>query len=382
MIKVINTEKKPIKLWANNIENTALEQAKNLANLPFVFKWVSIMPDGHTGYGMPIGGVIATQDVIIPNAVGADIGCGMHTVKTNINNLSNESLSNIVNKIKETIPVGFNCNHDKTHWIGFNHAPDNEIINQNLEKSKFQLGTLGGGNHFIEIQKDKDNYIWIMIHSGSRNIGYKIASYFHKIAVQNCEKYYSNIPSKDLSFLPLNTKNSDDYIECMNFALRFAKKNRQIMMSKINHIFQEEITDTCFEPFIDVHHNYARWENHFNKNVMIHRKGATSAKKDELGIIPGSQGTKSYIVEGLGNEESFESCSHGAGRTLGRKEAKRKLNLSEEKDKMSGILHSIIDNDDLDEAPGAYKNIDIVMENQQDLVKIVHELHPMAVIKG
>lgn len=387
-MKVINTEKLPIKLWLDDIEDGALQQAKNLANLPFAFKWISIMPDSHQGFGMPIGGVLATKDVVVPNAVGVDIGCGMCAVRSSLTEISTENLKSIMSKIRKSIPVGFNHHKEKILWSGFCDAPiDIPVIKQELESAHYQLGTLGGGNHFCEIQKGSDNFIWIMIHSGSRNFGLKIAKEYHEKAKLLCEKWFSNIPDKDLSFLPLGTEEADEYLMAMNFALKFAKENRFRMIEAVKTAFIEEMSRAQivqFDEIINVHHNYATFENHYDENVMVHRKGATSARKGQFGLIPGSQGTKSYVVEGKGNPESFMSCSHGAGRKMGRKQAQRELDLETEKKKLDdlGVIHSIRSKDDLDEAAGAYKDIDVVMKNQSDLVEILVELTPLAVIKA
>jgi tRNA-splicing ligase RtcB len=382
-MKVITTEKKPIKMWLNDIEDGALQQAKDLANLPFVFKWVSIMPDSHQGYGMPIGGVLATKGVVIPNAVGVDIGCGMCAMRTSLTEISTDDLKSIMELIRERIPVGFNHQTKPIEWTGLQDYPHIPVIQAQIERASYQLGTLGGGNHFIEIQKGSDGFIWIMVHSGSRNFGLQIAKEYHNIAKFHCDKWYSNIPNKDLSFLPINTVEAKNYMNAMEFALSFAKQNRHIMLNKIMCSFVD-ILECYFGETINIHHNYAAWENHYNTNVIVHRKGATSAREGQLGIIPGSQGTKSYIVQGKGNKESFMSCSHGAGRTMGRNQACRELNLEEEQKKLNdqNIIHSIRNVSDLDEASGAYKYISIVMDNQKDLVDIVCELTPLAVIKG
>lgn len=388
-MKIISTEKKVIKSWCNNPEEGALDQARNLANLPFVFKQVCLMPDTHQGYGMPIGGVIATEGVIIPNAVGVDIGCGMCAVKSDIKveDLTTEKLKMILELIRNTIPTGFNHHETEKYWEGFDKAPKIHIIQQELDRAKKQLGTLGGGNHFIEIQKGSDGFIWIMIHSGSRNFGYKIAKEYNKIAQDWCKRWYSNIPEPKgqdgLAFFPIDYHYGKEYREAMNFALDFALANRLHMITACKNAFQNVLTCN-FDEVINIHHNYAAMENHFGKNVMVHRKGATSARKGQLGIIPGSQGTASYIVEGKGNKDSFMSCSHGAGRTMGRKQAQKTLDLKEQIKMLDdqGVLHAIRGIHDLDEAPGAYKNIDVVMEEQKDLVDIKVELKPLAVIKG
>jgi len=388
MKRVITTERAPIKLWLDNIESGALSQAINLANLPFIFKHLAIMPDAHQGYGMPIGGVMATKGVIVPNAVGVDIGCGMCAVKTSLASLCNSDLLKIVELIKKKIPVGFSHQQkaqDENLMPFIRDIESRKILYQEYKSALTQLGTLGGGNHFIEIQKGDDGFIWIMIHSGSRNIGYKVAKYYNDLAISINEKYYSKVEkSQELAFLPIDTVEAKNYFIDMQYCVEFALANRKLMMGNVKEIFDKVYTGVTFEPIINIAHNYAKWEHHFKQDVIIHRKGATSAKLGEIGIIPGSMGTKSYIVEGLGNKESFNSCSHGAGRKMGRKQAQKDLNLVEEIGRMDiqGIVHSIQTEKDLDEAPGAYKNIDVVMENQKDLVKILVELKPLAVVKG
>jgi tRNA-splicing ligase RtcB len=389
MKRVISTEKVPIKLWLDDIDDNALAQAKNLANLPFVFKHVAIMPDAHMGYGMPIGGVLATNNVVIPNAVGVDIGCGVCAVKTNIREMSTENLKKIMSGIRKVIPLGFNHHKTDQEWSGFNHSPSIQVVQQELSNAAKQLGTLGGGNHFIEIQKSTDEvgFIYIMIHSGSRNFGLKIANRYNKIAQEICELYHSNVPiggPDGLAFLPACSVEGKEYMAAMEFALKFARKSRQLMMDKVREVVFNLFQDNECGDVWDIHHNYASRENHFGRNVIVHRKGATSAKLNEIGIIPGSQGTHSYIVKGLGNPESFMSCSHGAGRKMGRIKARNTLDLSIEKGILNelGIIHSIRSQKDLDEAPGAYKDIATVMNNQNDLVKIVTELRPLGVIKA
>lgn len=384
MKKVIATEKRPIKLWLENIEDGALEQAKNLANLPFVFKHIAIMPDSHQGYGMPIGAVLATKGVVIPNAVGVDIGCGMCAVKTNLKDIAKEDLQKAITKAMELIPVGFNWHEKDQTFTGFMpEKPDLEIVSQNYEKAKLQIGTLGGGNHFIEVQKGSDGHIWIMIHSGSRNLGYGTAKHYNDLAIKMNGDYYSEVTKDlELAFLPIRTKEAKAYFKEMEYCVEFAKQNRFLMLDRMNDAFNT-VVETSFEcDIINESHNFAAWENHYKQNVIVHRKGATKANDGELGIIPGSQGTKSYIIKGLGNAESFQSCSHGAGRVMGRKQAIRELDLVAEQELMKGIIHNIDSEQQLDEAPSAYKDIDIVMENQKDLAEIYIELKSLAVIKG
>lgn len=383
MKQVITTEKLPIKLWLDDIEEGALNQAKNLANLPFVFKHIAIMSDCHVGYGMPIGGVMATRGVVSPNCVGVDIGCGCLAVKTSLTEIAN--LKEVIEKIKQVIPVGFNKHSEQQDITHMPILGDLPIILTQLENAAKSIGTLGGGNHFIEIQRDTDGYIWIMIHSGSRNLGYKVAQYYNNMAIEFNLRWYSQVPKKwELAFLPLDTKCGKAYMREMAYAVEYAFANRKLMMNRIAKIMSEAYPNVVYDEPINIAHNYATMENHYKQNVMIHRKGATLAREGQLGIIPGSQGTKSYIVEGLGNPQSFQSCSHGAGRVMGRKQAQRELDLDTEQKRLDnqGIIHSIKEVKDLDEASGAYKPIEEVMANQEDLVKIVTELTPLAVIKG
>lgn len=387
-MKTINTERIPVKMWLENIEEGALAQAKNLANFPFSFSHIAIMPDAHEGYGMPIGGVLATESVVIPNAVGVDIGCGMCAVKTSLENISRKELQNIADELKKVVPVGFSHHKEQRNRDLMPEITTSmKIVEEEYENALFQIGTLGGGNHFIEVQKGNDGFIWLMIHSGSRNIGYKVAGHYNQLAINLRDEFKSEIPlSWQLDYLPLGSVEGKNYVDEMNFCVDFAFANRLLMMERFINVFLDECSgkNVSFEPVINIAHNYAAFENHFGKTVTVHRKGATSAKTGEKGIIPGSQGAKSYIVKGLGNLESFQSCSHGAGRKMGRKEATRKLDLDEEIKKLNkiGVIHSLKKQSDLEEAAGAYKDIHEVMSNQKDLVKILVELSPLAVVKG
>ena len=412
MKQIITTERAEIKLWLDDIEKGALEQAKNLANLPFLFKHVAIMPDAHQGYGMPIGGVMCTQGVVIPQAVGVDIGCGMCAICTSLKDIHIDTLRKIIAEIKRQIPVGFN-KHKEPQDIAL--MPGGgvacgvcKVVPKEYNNALRSLGTLGGGNHFIEIQKGSDGYIWIMIHSGSRNLGKQIAEYYNDLAKEHNARWHSSVPKDwDLAFLPLNKQAANyqeqhdkhklklaqwptypdigtKYMQEMQFAVDYALANRSVMMDRIQWIISDIIPDTTYGTPINVAHNYAALENHFGHNVVVHRKGATRARLGQLGIIPGSQGTKSYIVDGLGNRDSYNSCSHGAGRVMSRTRAKKELDLATEIKKMDdkGIIHSITNKDNLDEASAAYKDIDEVMANQADLVEVVIELTPLAVVKG
>lgn len=392
---IVNTKQKlPIKLWFENesdLESGAWDQVKNLANYPFAYRHIAIMPDAHQGYGMPIGGVMATKDVIIPNAVGVDIGCGMCAVKTSLTEIDTDTLKKIMGEIRQVVPVGFKRHKESQ---GKELMPDPltrttmlEIVSKEYGNALKSLGTLGGGNHFIEIQKGSDGHIWIMIHSGSRNIGFKVANHYNKLAIELNEKWKSVVPkSWELAFLPTDSDEGRTYIEEMNYCVEFALANRKLMMDRVREIFEKKTTCEFIEGdnggMVNIAHNYALLEHHYGKNVWVHRKGVTLAREGTVGIIPGSQGTKSYIVIGKGNKESFDSCSHGAGRKMGRKQAKRTLSLVEEQKKLKGVIHSVRHEKDLDEAPGSYKDIAIVIANQTDLVDILVELTPLAVIKG
>jgi len=376
---------KGIKSWCNLPEDGAIEQAINVSKLPFLFKYVALMPDTHEGYGVPIGGVIALKNAVIPNAVGVDIGCGMLACQLDIEGITTENLKLIMSDIREGVPVGFD--HQKTKidislLPSFSH--ELEIVCQQFDSAIYQLGTLGGGNHFIEIQKGDDGHIWFMVHSGSRNVGLKVANHYNKLAQSLNAKWFSEVTKGvDLAFLPIGTPEFKNYIDEMNWCLQFAQANRDLMANVISHSFYSRIGAGVLQQ-INIHHNYAVFENHFGENVIVHRKGATSAKLGQLGIIPGSQGTASYITIGKGNPESFLSSSHGAGRKMGRNAAISNLNLIDEQERLDsqGILHSIRGKKDLDEAAGAYKDIDIVMQEQSDLVDIKTKLLPLAVIKG
>jgi tRNA-splicing ligase RtcB (3'-phosphate/5'-hydroxy nucleic acid ligase) len=399
-MKVISSEKLPLKMWLEDIEDGALEQAKNLANLPFAFHHVAIMPDSHQGYGMPIGGVLATKGVIVPNAVGVDIGCGMCAVKTSLTEIDTETLKKIMGEVRKAVPVGFEHHKEKQDdsimpfvRIDEKMMEEMPVVYREYGKALYSIGTLGGGNHFIEIQKGSDGHIWIMIHSGSRNLGKQVADHYNKLAIELNKKWYSSIdPKLELAFLPANSEEGQAYIREMQYCVEFALTNRKLMMSRITDIFRQFFNsedcpenDIFFElEFINIAHNYAKQENHFGQNVWVHRKGATLASKKTIGIIPGSQGSKSYIIRGRGSKDSFESCSHGAGRKMSRTKAENELNLEEEIKKLDeqGIVHGIRHKKDLDEASGAYKDIDEVMKNQEDLVEVLVELTPLGVIKG
>ncbi len=376
----------PLKIWLKDLkqlESQALQQAVNLTKLPFAFRQVALMPDAHVGYGMPIGGVMATEKNVIPYAVGLDIGCGMHAALTpySADDFPPERLKSLLAKIRAAIPQGFDWHPQAQQGEILNRMPLHlPLFQQEERRVRRQLGTLGGGNHFIELQKDKDNRLWVMIHSGSRNIGKQTAEHFHKKAKEICKRKRTDLPTTELSFLPIDDQAGQDYLEAMNWCLDFARENRTRMMEVILDILQVSPLDE-----LDIHHNYAASEEHFGRQVLVHRKGATRAGGGQRGIIPGSMGSPSYIVLGKGNAESFLSCSHGAGRRMGRREARRKIATHQvlEDMKKLGVEVSTGNLRELtEEARQAYKNIDEVMEQQSDLVEVELKLTPLGVVKG
>jgi len=383
----IDEERIPIKVWTDTVDPEALGQARNLANLPWAFHHIALMPDVHAGFGMPIGGVLATTGVVIPNAVGVDIGCGMNAVRTSLEDIDRSELRRIFEDLGSAVPVGFTHHRDPQSWSGFDDAPDVPVVQRELDSARYQLGSLGGGNHFIELQKGDDGHVWVMLHSGSRNFGYTIAKEFYRIAKEGAVR--RGLKLRDIQLAPLFLEGGEEsaagqYLLAMGFAQDFAAASRARMLDRVREILTRYFPRIHFDGEVNIHHNFASREEHFGREVVVHRKGATSARAGERGIIPGSQGTHSYIVEGLGNPDSFQSCSHGAGRVMGRREAQKKLDLGKEKAWMDrrGILHNLKSVKDLDEAAGAYKNIGDVMKNQKDLVRVLVELSPLAVRKG
>ena len=392
MIDSIRTENIPIFCWLDiqDIESGALDQLKNITNLPFAFHHTVALPGLHQGYGMPIESVLATNsDVVVPFAIGSDIGCGMCYINTDIPAellIDNMDLrKKVIGDIRKVIPVGFNKHkkpQDKelmpNQYIGIG-----SIVSTEYDNALLQLGTLGGGNHFAELQSNETGNLNVMIHSGSRHMGNTICNFYHKRAKEINEVRYYNIPDH-LNFLHKKDEEYDDYIYDMNYCIEYAIANRSLMMTRIIEVIKNNIGSFEIIDSVDTAHNYASLENHFGKNVLVHRKGAISAKEGEIGIIPGSQGTSSYIVKGLGNKLSFTSCSHGAGRRMSRKKAKKVLDLEQVQKNLNdvGILHSVRTVKDLDEAPEAYKDIDKVIILQDDLVKPISKLTPFAVVKG
>src|SRR5690625_2525093 len=385
MRQKIETERIPIKLWLDELEEGAMQQARDLANLRIAFRHIAIMPDSHQGYGMPIGGILATKDAIVPNAVGVDIGCGMCSLRTSLTDIDQEDLKKIMGLIRKTVPVGFNHHKQKQDesWMP-PLSEDLPIVSKEYQNGLYQIGTLGGGNHFIEIQKGSDGYIWLMVHSGSRNIGYTVANHYHKLAVQETQERGDTDVPKDLSYFERGSENFSNYFKEMNYCIDFALQNRKLMMERVKEAFVEVLPEVEFSNFINKPHNFAALETHFGEQLIVHRKGATRAEKGEWGMIPGSQGTKSYLVRGKGNPLSFNSCSHGAGRVMSRAKARRTLSLKDEvaRLKKQGVLHALRHKKDLDEAPSSYKDIEEVMSQQEDLIEIMVELQPLAVVKA
>ena len=399
----------PIKIWLEkeqDLEESCLEQALHLAQLPFLHKWVCLMPDTHTGMGMPIGGVIAAKGAVIPNAVGVDIGCGMAYVKTSIPvkalketmTGSGNLVQGIVGDILRNIPVGFA--HHKTPMPCYTldrameelslYEADSELLGQ-LEAGYFQVGTLGGGNHFIELQEDEEGFLSVMLHSGSRHFGKSVCDYFHqKAREQNC-RWYSQVPDEyRLAFLPVDTPEGRQYLNWMNLSMDFARENREKLMLAVKAVLEKWLgrytdLELKYEEEINCHHNYAALENHFGENVWVHRKGAVRARKGELTVIPGAMGSYSYVVRGLGNPESFCTSSHGAGRAYSRRGAMEAFSCEEvmvDLKNQGVILGKKSKKDVAEESRFAYKDIDRVMEHQKDLVEPVRRLRTIGVVKG
>jgi tRNA-splicing ligase RtcB (3'-phosphate/5'-hydroxy nucleic acid ligase) len=414
---VISSERVPIKLWAreHEIEAEALQQAKDIANLPFIHKHVAFMSDIHVGLGCPIGAVVPTKGAIVPAICGVDLGCGVRFIKLSINyeqfvqRMANVVFPNIVyqhdltrNLIESAVPHG-RSDHGGANDVGAwnkDKIPV-EVRATYYEKLNFEdtkhdilrrhpgllggfvntvrhLGTLGTGNHYSELCVDEDDNVWLVIHSGSRGIGNRIGSYFIKLAKELNKKWFIDLPNPDLAYFPQDTQEFKDYWECMKWAQKFARLNRELMAKKVLEAIQ---LTSRVEKEYDCHHNFAQFENHHNQNIIVTRKGATSAREGEMGIIPGSMGAKSFIVKGKGEPLSFNSCSHGAGRKMSRAAARDSFTLEQFKEQTAGVS-SRKEDSLLDEIPGAYKCIDDVMSLQNDLVEIKHTLKQFVCVKG
>lgn len=377
----------PIKMWTdiNGVESQALDQLKNIAALPWVFKHVAVMPDVHYGKGATVGSVIAMKDALAPAAVGVDIGCGMAAVKTNLTSHDlPESLSELRTMVEMRIPVGFNQHESVARqasklalWDEFTDLT--EEVQDRFAKARRQMGTLGGGNHFIEFCLDTEDNVWLMLHSGSRNIGKTLAD----VHISRAKKLAHNaqLPDKDLAVFLANTDEMKEYRRDLFWAQRYAMHNREVMLSIYQNIVKELFPQSQFDKPVACHHNYVSEEVHFGEDVIVTRKGAISAREGEMGIIPGSMGTRSYIVRGRGNKESFHSASHGAGRRMSRGKAKRTFTLEDFAEQTAGV-ECRKDRGVLDEIPGSYKDIEQVMENQKDLVEVVAQLKQIMCVKG
>lgn len=402
---VHQTHHAPLKLWdsAGPFEAGAMQQLRNVASLPFIFRHVAGMPDVHWGMGATVGSVIATVRAIVPAAVGVDIGCGMMAVRTSLTaSQLPDSLAALRAEIERAVPKGMesnqSANHAKGGWAStpnsvartwYDRFEDRwrKIVAKNPKvdgKTSDQLASMGGGNHFIEVCLDEAQRVWVMLHSGSRGTGNRIGTYFINAAKEAIvkEDLDFHLVDKDLAFLTEGSQLFDDYIEAMHFAQDYAMANRELMMVRVLEALRKHApgfkTDKAA---INCHHNYATREVHFGEQLWVTRKGAVSAREGELGIIPGSMGTGSFIVEGLGNPESFCSCSHGAGRVMSRGQAKKLISLEDHKAAMQGI-EARVDEGVLDESPAAYKDIGAVMDAQQDLVRIRHRLRQVVNVKG
>jgi tRNA-splicing ligase RtcB len=397
---------RPVKMWTHGVpvEEEAKRQLANTARLPFIYKHIAAMPDVHLGKGSTIGSVIPTLGAVIPAAVGVDIGCGMMAAKTTLtaNDLP-DNLGPLRSAIERAIPHGMSPKtrgakgRDQGSWdrppapvdqAWLKLKSEFDVICQKTPKLRNtnnykHLGTLGSGNHFIEVCLDEVGFVWLMLHSGSRGVGNAIGTHFIELAKQDMRSHAINLPDQDLAYLPEGTRHYNDYVEAVGWAQQFARMNREVMMQNLIAAVRTVITKP-FETHVEAvncHHNYVQKEHHFGKDVLVTRKGAVSAREGELGIIPGSMGARSYIVRGKGNAESFHSCSHGAGRAMSRTEAKRRFTVADQVRATQGV-ECRKDAHVIDEIPMAYKDIDAVMAAQQDLVEVVHTLKQVVCVKG
>lgn len=391
-----------VKMWTRGVpvEDAARAQLANTAKMPFIFKHLAVMPDVHLGKGSTVGSVIPTLKAVIPAAVGVDIGCGMIAAKTTLHaNDLPDSLASLRAAIERAVPHGRTLGkRDKGAWGDEPPAPVDaawaqlvggfeEIISRHpvlrRTNNRVHLGTLGTGNHFIEVCLDEAGSVWFMLHSGSRGVGNAIGTYFIELAREDMRTWMVNLPDRDLAYFPEGTEHFDEYVRAVGWAQTFARLNREVMMANVIAAARRVIV----KPFaaaleaVNCHHNYVSRERHFGEDILVTRKGAVSAKKGELGIIPGSMGARSFIVRGLGNDDAFHSCSHGAGRKMSRTEAKRRFTLEDHKAATASV-ECRKDPGVIDETPAAYKDIDAVMHAQRDLVEIVHTLRQVVCVKG
>jgi len=402
--QVWSDSKYPVKVWTDTVEEQSKEQMQQTAQMDFIHKWIALMPDVHKGIGCSVGAVVPTKKAIIPATVGVDIGCGMMAAKLNLKAKDlPDNLFDIRHSIEREIPLGPGGEYQisstsdfdrRFHYYEYINNDEMAKLSRNFDyltnlnefvlKKNWakQLGTLGSGNHFIEICLDENQDVWIMLHSGSRGIGNMIARQYIELAKEDMRKYYVNLPNESLAYLPEGTEHFDEYIAALLWAQNYASINRRMMMAGVMHNMKHYFPQVeVVEQMINCHHNYAEKEHHYGENVWVTRKGAIRAREGDFGIIPGSMGDKSYIVKGKGNAESFHSCSHGAGRTMSRTKAKEKFTVDDLKEQTKGVECSKGENV-IDEIPGAYKDIDTVMDHQKDLVSIVHTLKQVVCVKG
>ncbi len=393
---------RPIKMWTRGVpvEDQAREQLARTSTMPFIFRHMAVMPDVHLGKGSTVGSVVPTLKAVIPAAVGVDIGCGMMAAKTTLAALDlPDSLAGIRSAIERAVPHGRKPGkRDPGAWGGTPPpavdaawgelaVPFAALVAKHpvltRTNNRVHLGTLGTGNHFIEVCLDEADAVWFMLHSGSRGVGNAIGTYFIELAREDMRTWMVNLPDQDLAYFPEGTEHFSDYVEAVEWAQHYARLNREVMMQNVIGAVRGVIAKR-FETHVEAincHHNYVSRERHFGEDILVTRKGAVSARAGELGIIPGSMGARSFIVRGLGNEDSFHSCSHGAGRTMSRTEARRRFTLSDHVAATAGV-ECRKDDAVIDETPAAYKDIDAVMQAQRDLVEIVHTLKQIVCVKG
>jgi tRNA-splicing ligase RtcB len=394
--QVISEGRVPVKVYTDDIEGSARQQLVNLSQLPIIHHHVAAMPDVHTGIGATVGSVIATRRAIIPAAVGVDIGCGMMATRTSLtaDDLDERRLKRVFDQISRDVPVGRDQHREqhaltdaaKPHERGLRKIlSDHPRLEKRFPRTQnwvYQMGSLGGGNHFIEVCLDGTNRVWAMLHSGSRGIGNAIGTYFIELARRDAERAQLHLPDRDLAYFQEGAEHFDDYVEAVGWAQGYAAANRDAMMELVlaamrRHLSPFEVSDEA----VNCHHNYVEREHHYGADVWLTRKGAIRARRGDLGIIPGSMGARSYIVRGKGSEESFQSCAHGAGRRMSRTQAQKTFTTRDLTEQTAGVLCRK-DSRVIDEIPGAYKSIDEVMANQTDLVEVVHTLKQVICIKG
>ena len=394
--QVLTAQRVPVKIWTDELDERSKAQLLNIASLPFIHHHVAAMPDVHLGLGATIGSVIATHKAIIPAAVGVDLGCGMVAARLSLtaNEIDEQALKKIFDQINRDVPVGRAQHSDERALTavaqpfaaGLQALTDRhpQLLKSFGKFSKWinQMGTLGGGNHFIEVCLDEAGQVWVMLHSGSRGIGNALADYFIQLARKDMERWMIQLPDRDLAYLPEGTEHFDDYVVAVHWAQAYAMQNRQAMLDLVLAALTRHLPAfTVTTEVVNCHHNYVAHEYHFGANVWVTRKGAIRARAGDLGIIPGSMGAKSYIVRGLGNPESFHSSAHGAGRRLSRTAAEKQFSEADLIQQTAGVLCRK-DKGVIDEIPSAYKDIDQVMKNQDDLTEILHTLKQVICIKG